>query len=366
MNIYTFQELFDKPYGALPHLDQFINNQYIQYLSSQKRIKYKDAYNIGDMRFLTVKGTPRTLLGSSAAVQRNKDLTGQLFLCSSDSAMESPYSVMPKKGWRASSADSTVYKGIHKPKSDFRSPQNIGNDNPKINTCIYSGLCKGPCLRMTGNMQLPTSGRSRYLKTWFFYTEPLAFMRKLVSEIQDNAAKCHRDKRKYYLRLNGMSDIEWERFIYMDLLVQKTKGLNGFYDYTKYPIAQRVGIAPKIPGGVAFPQKYKIIYSWDEKKTAPKRALEWLKSGASLSVVYPYSQKEQIQALRKKFKFLIVGDEDDNRFKDKPNSIVLLKNKGDLKETQTTATQTKQDHLITPMPVLKNLIMSVQNFRKHK
>ena len=126
MNIYTFQELFDKPYGALPHLDQFINNQYITYLSSKKRIKYKDAYKIGDMRFLTVKGKPRTLIGSSAAVQRNKDLTGQLFLCSADSAMESPYSVMPRKGWRASSADATMYKGIYKPKSEFKSRKTLG------------------------------------------------------------------------------------------------------------------------------------------------------------------------------------------------------------------------------------------------
>ena len=196
MNINTFQELFDKPYGSLPTIDPYINFEYIKFLALKKRLKYKDAYRIGDMRFLTVKGNPRTLIGSSAAVQRNKDLTGQLFLCSSDSAMASPYSVMPKKGWRASSGDDTMYKGIYKPKSLFKSPKNIGNDNPRINTCIYSGLCKGPCLRMTGNMQLPTSGRSRYLKTWFFYTEPLAFMRKLISEIQSNAAKCNREKKR--------------------------------------------------------------------------------------------------------------------------------------------------------------------------
>ena len=77
-------------------------------------------------------------------------------------------------------------------------------------------------------------------------------MRKLISEIQANAAKCHREKKKYYLRLNGMSDIEWERFIYMDLLVQKTKALTGFYDYTKYPISQRVGMSHKIPWWTTF------------------------------------------------------------------------------------------------------------------
>ena len=366
MNLQKFQELFNKKYSEIPSLDKYINIQYIEYLTKGKRIKFQDAYKIGDLRFITVKGNSRTLIGSSAAVQRNKDLTGQLFLCSADTAMDSPYKVMPKKGWRASSADNTMYKGIYKPKSSFTSPPNVGNPNPRINNCIHSGMCKGPCLRSTGNMQLPTSGRARYLKTWFFYTEPLAFLRKIISETIENAARCHQNKKKYYLRLNGMSDIEWERFIYIDALVKDTKGLNGFYDYTKYPIKQRVNMAPKIPGGVQFPAKYKIIFSWDEKKTAVKRALEWLQYGAGLSVVYPYSKKEEVYALKKKFKFLVIGDEDDNRFKDKPNSIVLLKNKGDLKEEEQTASQTSQDSLITPFPVLKNLIMSVSSFRKNK
>jgi hypothetical protein len=365
MNIDTFQTYFDLPYGSLPHLDKYINYKYLAYLGKTKRIKFKDIYKIGDLRFITVKGSPRTLIGSSAAVQRNKDKTGQLFLCSHTTAMAKPTTVMPRKGWRASSADSMMYKGIFKPKTKFKSPKNIGWDNARINTCIYAGLCKGPCLRMTGNMQLPTSSRSRYLKTWFLYTEPLAFLRKLVQEIQTNSLKCNNQKQKYYLRLNGMSDIEWERYLYIDVLQKETKGLYGFYDYTKHPIANRVGNAHKIPGGVSFPKKYKIIYSWDEKKKATERAVGWLRYGAGLSVVYPYSQKEEVQKLRKKFRFLISGDEDDNRFKDRANSIVLLKNKGDLKE-ENGALDNSQSHLITPLPVLHSIIDAVQKFRKRK
>ena len=365
MNLAAFQELFDLPYLSHP-VDKYINNAYIQDLSNKKRIKFKDAFGLGDLRFITVKGSPRTLIGSSAAVQRNDDKTGQLFLASYNTAMDNPSKWFPKKGWRASSGDDIMYKGIYKPKSIFKSPKNIGNENPKINTCIYAGSCKGPCLRNTGNMQLDTSGRSRYLKTWFFYTEPLAFLRKLILEIISNSSSCYNKRQKYYLRLNGMSDIEWERFIYMDSLVKNTKGLYGFYDYTKYPISQRIGMAHKISGGVPFPQKYKLIYSWDEKQVAPKRAFEWMKWGASISVVYPFSKKEEVRSLLKKNRFLIVGDEDDNRFKDKPNCIVLLKNKGDLKENEKTANMNSQKGLITPMPVLHKLISAVKNIRKSR
>ena len=365
MNLLNFQELFDLPYGN-HKVDKYINFQYISFLTNKRRIKFKDAYKLGDLRFLTVKGNPRTLIGSSAAVQRNDDKTGQLFLASYNTAMDNPSIWFPRKGWRASSGDDRMYKGIFKPKTTFKSPKNIGNDNPKINTCIHAGLCKGPCLRNTGNMQLDTSGRSRYVKTWFFYTEPLAFLRKLILEIISNSSSCYNNKKKYYLRLNGMSDIEWERFIYIDSLVKSTKGLYGFYDYTKYPIAQRIGMAHKVAGGLPFPKKYKLIYSWDEKKVAPKRAFEWMKWGASISVVYPFSKKEEVRKMIKKNRFLITGDEDDNRFKDRPNCIVLLKNKGDLKETEQTANMTSQNHLITPMPVLNKLISAVKNIRKSK
>ena len=91
-----------------------------------------------------------------------------------------------------------------------------------------------------------------------------------------------------------------------------------------------------------------------------------MKWGASISVVYPFSKKEEVRKMIKKNRFLITGDEDDNRFKDRPNCIVLLKNKGDLKETEQTANMNSQNHLITPMPVLNKLISAVKNIRKSK
>ena len=115
MNIKTLEQFIHAPYGSLP-VDCFINNKYIDYLKKNKRIGFYDKYNLGDLRFLTVKGAVRSLIGSSAAVSRNKDETGQLFLSSDTQAMRKPDFVLPKKGWRASSADDKKYKGIYKPK----------------------------------------------------------------------------------------------------------------------------------------------------------------------------------------------------------------------------------------------------------
>jgi hypothetical protein len=360
MNISTLEKFLHTPYGQLS-VDCYINNKYIEYLRKNKRIGFFDKFGLGDLRFLTVKGAVRSLIGSSVAVQRNKDRTGQLFLASDKQAMRNPEFVLPKKGWRASSSDDRMYKGIYKPKVKFRPPSNTGWKRFVINTCPYAGDCKEYCLRATGNIQMKSSARSRYLKTWFFYTQPLAFLRIIVTEIISNAASANRERRGYYLRLNGMSDIEWERFLYIDALVKSTPGLRGFYDYTKHPKKNRIDMAQRIPGGLPFPAKYRLIFSWDEKKQTPKRAAEWLNYGGSLSVVYPYSAKELIQKIRKKNRsFIKFGDEDDNRFKDKPRSIIFLKNKGDLKETNSKS----QKSLITPIPIIMKMVESLQRAKR--
>ena len=361
MNISTLEDFLHKPYGSLS-VDCYINNKYIEYLKKNKRIGFYDKFNLGDLRFVTVKGSVRSLIGSSVAVQRNKDDTGQMFLASEKQAMRDPEFVLPKKGWRASSADNRKYRGIYKPKIKWRRPENKGWKRFVINTCTSSGDCKNYCLRATGNIQMMSSTRSRYLKTWFFYTQPLAFLRLMVTEIISNAASANRQRKGYYLRLNGMSDIEWERFLYMDALVRRIAGLRGFYDYTKHPKKVRIDMARKIPGGVPFPAKYRLIFSWDEKKTTPKRASEWLNYGGSLSVVYPYSLRDEIAKLRKQYRKIVkIGDEDDNRFKDKPNSIIFLKNKGDLKEANMSSRS--QNTLITPLPIIKKMLHSLQSKR---
>jgi hypothetical protein len=361
MNISTLEKFLHAPFGAVPE-DKYINNRYIEHLKKGKRIGFFDKFGLGDLRFLTVKKMVRSLLGSSVAVQRNTDHTGQLFLASEQQAMRNPEYVMPKKGWRASSSDERKYRGIYKPRGKFQRPANTGWKRFKINTCPFAGGCKAYCLRATGNIQLLSSARSRYLKTWFFFTQPLAFLRLLVREIISHAASANRQRKGYYLRLNGMSDIEWERFLYMDNFVKDTAGLRGFYDYTKHPKKNRIDMAKRIPGGVPFPEKYKLIFSWDEKKQTPKRAGEWIRSGRSISVVYPYSLHSEIKRLKRQHKFIKIGDEDDNRFKDKAKSIIFLKNKGDLKEKKRNADN--QTTLITPIHLITKLVKTMKGLKR--
>ena len=206
-----------------------------------------------------------------------------------------------------------------------------------------------------------SSTRSRYLKTWFFYTQPLAFLRLLITEIISQATSANKQRRGYYLRLNGMSDIEWERFIYMDELVKRTPGLRGFYDYTKHPKKNRIDVAARIPGGVPFPQKYRLIFSWDEKKATPNRARDWLLYGGSLNVVYPHSQKSDVQKMiRGNRKMMLDGDTNDNGYKYPHHSIIFVRNKGKLKETSSQ----QQKTLLTPLPIVQKLVDSLKRYRK--
>ncbi len=117
------------------------------------------------------------------------------------------------------------------------------------------------------------------------------------------------------VRLNGTSDIEWERvpLFGSQSVVDRYPDLQ-FYDYTKIP-ARRV------------PDNYHLTYSWNEQKRAAERSEDYFKLGVNTAVVFSTAKGEPLPE-RWRGRRVIDGDEYDMRFLDPPGVYVGLRAKG--------------------------------------
>ena len=138
-----------------------------------------------------------------------------------------------------------------------------------------------------------------------------SFLGQLIFEIKRHEKKCKREGFKPAVRLNGTSDISWERFKIFEMF----PGVQ-FYDYTK--IYKR---ALKWARG-EYPKNYHITYSLNEDNK--KLAFDILEKGGNISAVF------RTKKLPKKFKgFKVINaDKSDVRFKDPKNVIAGLYAKG--------------------------------------
>ena len=137
------------------------------------------------------------------------------------------------------------------------------------------------------------------------------FLKQLIKEIRQHADKCKREGYTPAVRLNGTSDVSWERFKIFEMFPDVQ-----FYDYTK--IYKRALMWVK----GWLPKNYHITYSLNEDNK--KLAFDILKKGGNISAVF------RNKKLPKKFKgFKVIdADKSDVRFKDPKNIIAGLYAKG--------------------------------------
>jgi len=320
---------------------------------------------------------PRSLFGSSTKTSKSDGSEVEVRVIYLQPAKQSD-KPMPPKGKRDYDPQFAYLcecAGIYPPIN----PMGRRN-NP--NTCPFAGECGKVCLVGSGQLGKEDAEFAGWCKTWLWFHYPLVFLRQLLKEIKKESARSKRYGLEFYARLNGTSDITWEKFIDMDSLVEDTDGFGGFYDYTKYPWQARKK-AGKWLGGQQ-PKHYDLTYSLSEKeevtgKDGLKDAVEWLANGGRVAVVvdqwkrYPYDRTPRgkeigaagdklvyekmnngdvVQrkwaitdytdlrdgainapywspnAKKGKYQLIVDGDETDFRFNDPPSSIVILKPKG--------------------------------------
>ena len=207
-----------------------------------------------------------------------------------------------------------------------------------INTCPMAGQCgseDGPCLTWSGH--LPQHHENQVRKTRAFFGYPREFLGQLIRDIQLAAFKSHLEGNVLFVRLNGTSDIHWEKYLQLDRMVEEIQGLGGFYDYTKFPLSAR---RPS--------DSYHLTFSVDEQRGSEKRAREYDEAGYPFAVV---ATKEDYKWLTEQ-DGITDGDVTDFRWLDK--GLVVLKAK-QLRQQKTRYVKPGKGLVRTAQQILKLL-----------
>ena len=188
--------------------------------------------------------------------------------------------------------------------------------NTKI--CPYQDIakCKSACLNTAGlGGVYPSIQKARQRKTDLFLNDRDEFMKQLVHDIHKFIRACDRKEKKPAIRLNGTSDIQWEKIDIDGQNIFEMFPDVQFYDYTKIPTRKVDNIS-----------NYHLTWSYSE---ANKKYAEMFdKVPNNKAVVF------RTKDLPSMFRGLEVidGDTHDMRFLDRPNSVVGLKAKGQAKK----------------------------------
>lgn len=186
-------------------------------------------------------------------------------------------------------------------------------DNSKgINVCSHATKgCAEACLVGSGFGGMYTGVKEgRRNKTEYFLSSRTEFLFQIKKEIEKAIIK-NKDKAIITIRLNGTSDIPYEKF----RVFEGNKNIFEvypeiqFYDYTKNHFRFEKEL----------PKNYHLTFSRSEKNHI--KAMELLGKGKNVAMVF-----DTLPKTYEGFK-VINGDENDLRFKDKKNVIVGLKYK---------------------------------------
>jgi hypothetical protein len=184
-----------------------------------------------------------------------------------------------------------------------------------LNVCPKSSEgCRAACLFPAGRGVFFNVQNARVKKTKWYFEDRRGFLSQLATDIHKFVKRCNKLGKRPAIRLNGTSDILWEKTGIFSLFPEVQ-----FYDYTK--IAQRFYWQR--------PSNYHLTFSLHENNL--KDAEKILENNlGNVAVVF----KGQIPA-----QFLnrevVNGDETDLRFLDKSGVIVGLTAKGKARKDKT-------------------------------
>jgi hypothetical protein len=200
------------------------------------------------------------------------------------------------------------------------------------NTCPHASKgCIAACLNTAGHggigldeYGLNSVQAARIQRTRYFHRDRDGFFAMLTAEIRAHVRRAARHGLRAAVRLNGTSDLPWERF---PLTVDGVEYPHvfaafphvTFYDYTKWPMGKRARTLD-IPN-------YSLTFSLSEREDSETRAAEYLSSGYGVAVVFDTGKGADLPATYLSHP-VIDGDLTDLRFTDAPSVIVGLRAKG--------------------------------------
>lgn len=200
-----------------------------------------------------------------------------------------------------------------------------------FNLCAHSTPgCRAACLNTAGRGGMFKEGgtntiqEARKRKSRDFKTDEVGFLKQLHKEVKAFVAKAGRNGVVPCVRLNGTSDILWEKVKHEGKTLMEHFPSVQFYDYTKYP---------KRNHGLA---NYHLTFSLAENNDA--KACVALANGVNVAVVFAVARSKPLPttfAIGGKSFPVVNGDETDLRFLDPKGVIVGLRAKGRARKDTT-------------------------------
>lgn len=171
-------------------------------------------------------------------------------------------------------------------------------------------MCKDPCLNTAGRGATPVVQKSRANKTAWFRSNKNSFVLAIKDDINKFVKYCNKKGVKPAVRLNGTSDIQWEKFG----IPQEYPDVQ-FYDYTKIPNRKPLS-------------NYHITWSYSNADPSYAKHLDGVMArGINAAVVFSDGKFGTLPGWFNNYPVLD-GDKNDLRFLDPTGHIVGLKAKG--------------------------------------
>lgn len=177
--------------------------------------------------------------------------------------------------------------------------------------------CKMGCLATSGHagMELVAGTdrikNARIKKTKLFFEHNEFFMEWVITEIKKAKLKAEKDGYFFSVRLNGTSDIDWNKATFKGYTLFEIFPETNFYDYTKN--------AKKF---IDKPINYHLTYSYTGRNWDKCKVL--LEQGNNVAMVFNVRNEKFLPAMYKGYK-VINGDLTDYRIDDAKGIIIGLK-----------------------------------------
>jgi len=186
------------------------------------------------------------------------------------------------------------------------------------NVCPAASLgCRLSCLNTAGRGQMGVVQKARLRKTKMFFRDRNKFLSQLKTEIGILSRRAANKNMKLAIRLNGTSDLPFERYLIDGKNLMDHFPKVKFYDYTK--LENRIN--DQLPGN------YHLTFSRSETNEA---VIDQVIEKAPVSVVF----KHKLPRLYNGYK-VINGDLHDMRFKNQSGVIIGLIAKGKARKDTT-------------------------------
>lgn len=170
--------------------------------------------------------------------------------------------------------------------------------------------CTAACLNTAGRGKMHKVQAGRLRKTRWYHEDRDGFMAQLVWDIKAGIRKAQREDAVPCFRLNGTSDIPWEKVRVGGKNIFQMFPDVQFYDYTKL-LNRRVAAYPN----------YHLTFSRAESND--RDVAKAIAAGMNVAVVFGGEFPETYMG-----RPVISADEDDLRFLDPVNVVLGLKAKG--------------------------------------